>query len=432
METVLLTTSQLARRLGLASITLQIWRSQGIGIPFIKQGARVFYRLADVQDYERRNVQSLSAWLLGSDRPLPEMDALVRAANLPLQKIRQRITDPQEAPDRAQSLHQSPVDAVPQPLPNRPNDAFVAGMSTPRPFPPKAIELITTQHAANRLGLSTEALHELRCRDDSLPIVQKGFVVGYRLEDIQAFERREAVAVLDKVLATAHPLPMIRAIAKLVMSPPVDDMTTQQPLPTTVPAPEQSIPRVMHTPIATQAIKPETSLTPPPQYPSALSWYLIHTKARQEALALTNLSRQGFECYMPMLKLQKIRQHKTALVTEPMFPRYLFVRLDTSGTGQSWSPIRSTLGVNQLVRFGGQPAKVDGQLIDLIRSRELGSDAQPLFMAGEKVTVANGPFAGLEAIYQTADAESRSMILLNILSKPVAMRIETASLRRVG
>ena len=33
---------------------------------------RVFYRLSDVQDYERRNVDSLSAWLLGSDRPLPE------------------------------------------------------------------------------------------------------------------------------------------------------------------------------------------------------------------------------------------------------------------------------------------------------------------------------------------------------------------------
>ena len=93
MEMVLLTTLQLAKRLGIAPITLQIWRSQGIGIPFVKQGTRVFYRLADVQDYERRNVDSLSAWLLGSDRPLPEMEALVRAAHLPLQKIRQRITN---------------------------------------------------------------------------------------------------------------------------------------------------------------------------------------------------------------------------------------------------------------------------------------------------------------------------------------------------
>jgi len=88
--------------------------------------------------------------------------------------------------------------------------------------------------------------------------------------------------------------------------------------------------------------------------------------------------------------------------------------------------------VNQLVRFGGQPAKVDGELIDLIHSRENGTQAQALFSAGDNVTVFDGPFAGLEAIYQNTDAESRSMILLNILSKPVAMRIDTASLRRVG
>ena len=61
MNTVLLTTQQLATRLGLAPITLQIWRKQGVGLPFVKQGTRVFYRLTDVQDYERRNVDSLSA-----------------------------------------------------------------------------------------------------------------------------------------------------------------------------------------------------------------------------------------------------------------------------------------------------------------------------------------------------------------------------------
>ena len=510
MNTVLLTTQQLATRLGLAPITLQIWRKQGVGLPFVKQGTRVFYRLTDVQDYERRNVDSLSAWLLGSDRPLPEMEALVRAANLPLQKIRQRIANPPEIDGDAKSARLlplpaeafespepeptepsadsdwqplatpehssrlSPIDAQP-PLIRRPNSTLGESLATPRPYAPKAPELITTQHAAARLGLTTNALHELRCRDDGLQIFQKGFTVGYRLEDIQAFEQREASAMLDKVLSAGQPLPMLRAMATAMLSPPVTHASTSQPISIAPPAPEQTIaassnihrliaagaetiPTVplvkdcniiestpLPLPPAEQAFPPEPA-TPQtmsnrliaPAFstqsfaPSTLAWYLIHTKPRQEALALTNLSRQGFECYMPMLRLQKIRQRKTALVAEPMFPRYLFIRLDTSGSGQSWSPIRSTLGVNQLVRFGGQPAKVDGQLIDLIRSREQGPHAQPLFSTGDNVTVADGPFAGLEAIYQNTDAESRSMILLNILSKPVAMRIDTASLRKAG
>ena len=49
-----------------------------------------------------------------------------------------------------------------------------------------------------------------------------------------------------------------------------------------------------------------------------------------------------------------------------------------------------------------------------------------------QVCVEINTFAGIEAIFKTADAESRAMILLDMLSKPVAMRIETASLRRAG
>ena len=266
-------------------------------------------------------------------------------------------------------------------------------------------DLISTQQAADRLGLTTSALHELRCRDDGLSIVQQGLMVGYRLKDIQALEHREVLAVLKQVLATDCPLPLIRAITKAVMSQPANVKTV----------------------IPTVAFMP-----PQPPTSSTMTWYLIHTKPRQEAVALTNLSRQGFECYLPMLKVEKIRQRKTAQVAEAMFPRYLFIRLDTSGSGQSWSPIRSTLGVNQMVRFGGQPAKVDSQLIDLIRFREVNHTTQPMFAPGDHVVVANGPFAGLEAVYRTTDAERRSMILLEMLSKPVHMRIDTANLRKAG
>jgi hypothetical protein len=89
MDSVLLTTQQLAQRLGLASITLKLWRSQGVGIPFIKVGHRVFYRLLDVQRYERREMRALTTWLLATECPLPEMRAMVRAAGLPLHAIRQ-------------------------------------------------------------------------------------------------------------------------------------------------------------------------------------------------------------------------------------------------------------------------------------------------------------------------------------------------------
>ena len=35
------------------------------------------------------------------------------------------------------------------------------------------------------------------------------------------------------------------------------------------------------------------------------AWYLIHTKPRQEHIALTNLERQGYTCYLPHCALKK-------------------------------------------------------------------------------------------------------------------------------
>jgi len=324
-------------------------------------------------------------------------------------------------------------------------------MSTDRSH--TAPDLLTTQQAADRLGLTTTSLHDLRCKDDGLPIMQKGLLVGYQLEDIQAFEQRELFAIVKQVLASDRPLRLIRAIAKVVMAPPVNDAITSTSVPISASdagmawssnihrlpiAKTESEQTPVRQPVAPDA-EPVRSSKPaspspvtPPASPATLSWYVVHTKIRQEALAMTNLNRQGFECYMPMLKMEKMRRHKATLVEEPMFPRYLFIRLDTSGSGPSWSPIRSTLGVSQLVRFGGQPAVVDSKLIELLRTREQVGQPERLFKSGERVVVADGPFAGIEAIFKTADAESRSMILLDVLSKPVAMRIETASLRKTG
>ena len=162
-------------------------------------------------------------------------------------------------------------------------------------------------------------------------------------------------------------------------------------------------------------------------------WYLIHTKIRQERCALQNLERQGFECFLPEMHAEKLRRGALIAVPEPLFPRYLFIRLGTGLEGQSWAPIRSTTGVSRLVAFGTTPAKVGDELVEALRSQPGGPDnLRRHFEPGQAVVITQGPFAGLEAIYQTTDAERRSMILLEMLGKPVSMRIDTTSLRKAG
>jgi len=164
-----------------------------------------------------------------------------------------------------------------------------------------------------------------------------------------------------------------------------------------------------------------------------MHWYLVHTKPRQEKCALENLQRQGYQCYLPTLPSEKLRQGAVMVMEEPLFPRYLFIRLGQRDSDPSWAPIRSTKGVSRLVSFGVEPAKVSDSLVEALRAQEASVQAEPeqLFKPGERVRLTETPFAGIDGIYQMADGECRVMVLIELLSKQVWVRVAPASLRKV-
>jgi transcriptional antiterminator RfaH len=164
-----------------------------------------------------------------------------------------------------------------------------------------------------------------------------------------------------------------------------------------------------------------------------INWYLIHTKIRQERSALENLERQGFECYLPEISVEKLQRGALNVVRAPLFPRYLFIKLGNGIESQSWAPIRSTVGVSRLVTFGHVPAKIDEELVLAIRAKaETSGVLMRHFEQGEQVVVTDGPFVGVEAIYHAADGEGRVMVLLNILSKQVKMSVAPSGIRKAG
>ncbi len=161
-------------------------------------------------------------------------------------------------------------------------------------------------------------------------------------------------------------------------------------------------------------------------------WYVIHTKPRQEARALENLQAQGYHCYLPLIAVEKIRQHRLTIEQEPLFARYLFIELDSDASGKSWSPIRSTLGVSRLVAFGTEPLKASRELIELLRQRTETITQAPVALhhPGETVRIVEGPFAGLEGVFQMSNGEARAMVLLELLSKPTPVTLPITSLAK--
>jgi len=146
------------------------------------------------------------------------------------------------------------------------------------------------------------------------------------------------------------------------------------------------------------------------------NWYLIYTKPRAEKLAQENLQRQEFNTYLPLVMETHRRRGKYISLVEPMFPRYLFIQLNC--TTDNWAPIRSTLGVSSIVRFGTYPMQVPESLLEILQESEDENGIQSIlekeFLAGDRVRIIDGAMTGLEGIYESKTSKERVTILLNI------------------
>jgi len=105
-------------------------------------------------------------------------------------------------------------------------------------------------------------------------------------------------------------------------------------------------------------------------------------------------------------------------VKVPLFPGYVFSRLDMVKSGKS---ARYSPGVKDFLTFGSQIAEVSENIIEALRERCPGGLAQidPIkAKPGDTVRINEGPFAGLEAIFeQQLKGSERVAVLLEILGR---------------
>ena len=165
------------------------------------------------------------------------------------------------------------------------------------------------------------------------------------------------------------------------------------------------------------------------------SWFAVYTKPRQEHIALENLERQDFRCFLPMAINPYQRRSASKLRVEPLFPRYLF--LNANADQQSLGPVRSTRGVATLVRFGMELARLPEQVIQAVSNRcdpETGLvklDPVPV-EPGDKVKVFDGPLAGLEGIFKERKGEKRALLLAMLLGTESTIEVDALMLQKTA
>lgn len=166
------------------------------------------------------------------------------------------------------------------------------------------------------------------------------------------------------------------------------------------------------------------------------NWFVVVSKPRQEQIALENLQRQGFECFLPMAENPYQRRRKKHLqIIEPLFPRYLF--LYAIADAQNLSPVRYTKGVLSMVRFGIELAVISDSIIQALKTKIVLDTGliriQPITAkAGDKIRIFDGPLAGINGIVQEVNSESRALILMELLGRPTTVEVDAMMLRRTG
>ncbi|VAW71360.1 Transcriptional activator RfaH [hydrothermal vent metagenome] len=166
---------------------------------------------------------------------------------------------------------------------------------------------------------------------------------------------------------------------------------------------------------------------------SGAKWYLVYTKPRDEQLAESNLIRQGYRVYLPLIRNRRRFRGKLKAFIEPMFPRYLFIQLDKDT--DNWAPVRSTYGVSSMVYFGLKPAQIPNEIVEILTSHADENSIYQIpdeeYCKGDKLMIVDGLMAGLEGVFLCDNTKERVDLLLDYLGKQTEVNVSIHDIERM-
>jgi transcription elongation factor/antiterminator RfaH len=160
-------------------------------------------------------------------------------------------------------------------------------------------------------------------------------------------------------------------------------------------------------------MKPEGLLIQP-----GLRWYAIQTKGNKERDVAKRLTDLKLEVFLPWLRDRRRIGSKYQWILVPLFPGYLFCLLDivTSGKAARYAP-----GVKDFLKFGNEITEVPNDIIAALQERcpeGIAAFDSVSLISGDSVRIKEGPFAGLEAIFEKKmKGSERVAVLLEILGR---------------
>lgn len=158
-----------------------------------------------------------------------------------------------------------------------------------------------------------------------------------------------------------------------------------------------------------------------------MTWYVLQHKPGQGDRAVQHLQNQEVACFYPKIEVEKLKSGKRTKKLEPLFPGYVFVNLDQNDP--QWSKLRSTRGVLRMISFANKPAAVEDEVIAYIKAGMDKVTGQGGVRPGQAIELEEGPFRGINAIFQSYDGDERAIVLIDFMQKQQCVSVPVSAVK---
>lgn len=162
-------------------------------------------------------------------------------------------------------------------------------------------------------------------------------------------------------------------------------------------------------------------------------WRVFYTRARAEKKVEAALAAQGVEVFLPVRAVRRKWSDRVKEVREPLFPNYVFARVDEAGRLR----VLQTDGVVRSVAFGGALAELSEAEVAQLRLTQADPTRLAVFglhglQVGQRVVVTEGPFKGLEGPVLEERSNTFVAVQVPALQQGVRVLVDVTWLRPVG
>jgi transcription antitermination factor NusG len=152
-------------------------------------------------------------------------------------------------------------------------------------------------------------------------------------------------------------------------------------------------------------------------------WYAVMARTGREKSATLLLENAGYECLLPVSKYTRHWSDRIKEVEVPLFPGYLFCRMDPYNR----LPILMTPGVIQIVGAGKTLIPVEEEEIAAIQrvvKNGLSTMPWPYLQVGHVARIEEGPLRGMTGIIVRIKSGMKLVLSVSLLQRSVAVEID--------